>query len=160
MTQKLNLTPEERAERERKRKARNAELQRKRYKAKKEALGFPIVERGERTPQTPEERIERRRAANRTLEAKERRKNRLLTKTMTLRQYLDWRKDVPCMDCGGRFPPCAMDFDHVRGEKSFAISAAGTRSHEAVKAEIRKCDIVCSNCHRIRTFHTKTSKHR
>jgi len=55
------------------------------------------------------------------------------------------------MDCSGKFPVVCMDFDHVRGKKSFNISAAGPRTPESVLREIAKCDVVCSNCHRIRT---------
>ena len=60
-------------------------------------------------------------------------------------------KDAPCMDCGNRFPPECMDFDHVRGVKAFEISRAAARTEEAVRAELAKCDLVCANCHRIRT---------
>lgn len=59
------------------------------------------------------------------------------------------------MDCGGSFPGCAMDFDHRPGEiKLFTIAraVAESQSRGAIEAEISKCDIVCSNCHRIRTF--------
>jgi len=46
-----------------------------------------------------------------------------------------------------------MDFDHVRGEKVLSISAMVHKgfSWESILAEIAKCDVVCSNCHRIRT---------
>ena len=63
-------------------------------------------------------------------------------------------KNVPCMDCGGRFHFSAMDFDHVRGKKLFVIGTLkgiGT-SIKRLLDEISKCDIVCSNCHRVRTF--------
>lgn len=62
-------------------------------------------------------------------------------------------KDRPCMDCGGRFPPAAMDFDHVRGEKVAAVSALVAQAAvlKRLRDEIAKCDIVCANCHRIRT---------
>ena len=33
-------------------------------------------------------------------------------------RLLDQLRDRPCADCGGRFPPCAMDFDHVTREPS------------------------------------------
>lgn len=61
-------------------------------------------------------------------------------------------KSMPCLDCKGTFPPVCMDFDHVRGEKRFDIS----NNHDKVSLvrlleEIAKCDVVCSNCHRIRT---------
>jgi hypothetical protein len=44
-----------------------------------------------------------------------------------------------------------MDFDHVRGTKIFEISKKPTTNKEVILAEIEKCDIICSNCHRIRT---------
>lgn len=62
-------------------------------------------------------------------------------------------KNKPCMDCGGSFPAVCMDFDHVRGNKVGNIStmAGQALSPERIEAEIAKCDVVCSNCHRIRT---------
>lgn len=70
------------------------------------------------------------------------------------RKWLAAIKSVPCMDCGVSYDPFVMDFDHVRGVKEFHISQACTRgiSLERIKAEIKKCDLVCSNCHRIRTL--------
>lgn len=64
---------------------------------------------------------------------------------------LDSIRDVPCLDCGGRFPPCAMDFDHV-DKKSFGIMGSyARRSMQQILEEIDKCEIVCANCHRVRT---------
>ena len=60
-------------------------------------------------------------------------------------------KKQPCADCGRTFPPEAMDFDHI-GEKRIEVSRlvyiSGTA---ALLAEIEKCEVVCANCHRIRT---------
>lgn len=68
-------------------------------------------------------------------------------------------KSKPCMDCGQSFIPFVMDLDHVRGKKLFALSACRTRPISAVQKEIAKCDTVCSNCHRIRTWNrTNRSK--
>ncbi len=62
-------------------------------------------------------------------------------------------KDVPCADCGGRFEAEVMDFDHVRGEKSFNIgSARGSVGPDRLRAEIAKCEVVCAACHRLRTM--------
>jgi hypothetical protein len=60
-------------------------------------------------------------------------------------------KNVPCADCGVKYPPYVMDFDH-RGDKLFEISDAIGRevSLDRFLAEIAKCDVVCSNCHRER----------
>jgi len=65
-------------------------------------------------------------------------------------------KNVPCADCGRRYPPYVMDFDHRVGEKktfNLSIAAGQTRlSWAKMKAEIAKCDVVCANCHRERTY--------
>jgi len=75
------------------------------------------------------------------------------------RQFLQERieklavlKAGPCGDCDGHFPPVAMDFDHVCGEKVHTVSwLLRNSTWEAVIAEVAKCDLVCANCHRIRT---------
>jgi hypothetical protein len=66
------------------------------------------------------------------------------------------KKGKPCADCGGTFPPCVMDFDHVpeRGPKLFNLGNADY-GVKAVSEEMAKCDIVCANCHRIRTWNRK-----
>ncbi|SRR5712692_10222586 len=61
-------------------------------------------------------------------------------------------KKNPCTDCGGIFHFSIMDFDHVQGPKRFNISDAGARSVEMILAEIAKCELVCANCHRFRTW--------
>ena len=59
----------------------------------------------------------------------------------------------PCVDCGN--PDIrVLDFDHVRGRKRFCISAGITRLSlcwRNIEREIKKCDVRCANCHRIRT---------
>jgi hypothetical protein len=65
-------------------------------------------------------------------------------------------KTAPCMDCGHSFHHYQMDFDHVRGVKLFALSTVNkdrrNRSFDEIFSEISKCDVVCSNCHRARTW--------
>ena len=61
-------------------------------------------------------------------------------------------RDVPCLDCGNRFPSHVMDFDHTRGSRSFwLLQRAGSVSQERLIAELEKCEVVCANCHRART---------
>lgn len=70
-------------------------------------------------------------------------------------------KAAPCVDCGGSFLPCAMDFDHRDpAEKSFQISNAEGKSKERILAEIAKCDLVCANCHRVRTWRARETPFR
>lgn len=67
--------------------------------------------------------------------------------------FVDALKEGPCKDCGNKFHPCAMDFDHVRGQKISTIAEAGMKlwSEKKILAEIATCELVCANCHRIRT---------
>jgi transposase-like protein len=78
------------------------------------------------------------------------------------RQMIRQAKAVPCADCGQRYPPYVMDFDHRPGEKkcfNLSIAAGQTRlSWKKMMAEIAKCDIVCANCHRQRTYQRKQRK--
>jgi len=60
-------------------------------------------------------------------------------------------KSVPCADCGGRFPPECMDFDHIRGKKLSSVSQMLWRSRALIAEEIAKCEVVCANCHRTRS---------
>lgn len=63
------------------------------------------------------------------------------------------KESSPCTDCGAFYPSCVMDFDHVNGQKSAEINfLTSTGRIAALKSEIKKCEIVCSNCHRLRTF--------
>jgi formate-dependent nitrite reductase cytochrome c552 subunit len=63
-------------------------------------------------------------------------------------------RNVPCADCGCRFPKAAMDFDHRDpSDKSYTVSRMLFRtSTEEVLREAAKCDVVCANCHRMRTY--------
>lgn len=74
------------------------------------------------------------------------------------RDLIQQAKDVPCNDCGIKYPYYVMDFDHrIPSQKSFTIASNISKySLDQIKNEISKCDIVCANCHRIRThvFHT------
>ncbi len=71
-----------------------------------------------------------------------------------LLEYIKEAKNLPCQDCGIRYPYYVMDFDHRNSnEKKFAISQSKRiGSIEKTKTEIAKCDVVCANCHRERTF--------
>ncbi len=69
------------------------------------------------------------------------------------------KESTPCFDCRNRFPYCCMDFDHVRGFKSKEIGSmvASSTDIESIRKEIMKCELVCANCHRIRTTKRKSS---
>jgi predicted transcriptional regulator len=85
-------------------------------------------------------------------------KERITARTKNSRAEIsEFIKDIKngsvCADCGVDYPHFQLEFDHL-GDKKFTISGfrQHTNSLDVVKAEIAKCDIVCSNCHRTRTY--------
>lgn len=67
-------------------------------------------------------------------------------------------KDVPCTDCGGRYPHWVMDFDHLRDKKFNVSRLIRYGSRQRLIAEIEKCEVVCSNCHRTRTWNRRLQR--
>ena len=59
-----------------------------------------------------------------------------------------------CLDCRWRAWARGLDWDHVDGDKFSDISKliANGRPWAEITLEIGKCDLVCANCHRIRTI--------
>lgn len=57
-----------------------------------------------------------------------------------------------CIDCGIT-DDRVLEFDHVSGDKVAGVKrlADGLASLERLKTEIRKCEVRCCNCHRIKT---------
>jgi hypothetical protein len=72
---------------------------------------------------------------------------------------LDFKRKSFCVDCDfpGKEYPSVLDFDHISGTKKFNVSEFKnhTNSYKLVREEIKKCEIVCANCHRIRTIRRK-----
>jgi hypothetical protein len=70
-----------------------------------------------------------------------------------LERVRSYKESNPCTDCGGYFHFAAMDFDHTSDDKVDSVSRlTGHGSWRIVLAEMKKCDLVCSNCHRVRTY--------
>jgi hypothetical protein len=71
-----------------------------------------------------------------------------------IRDMIRDAKNVPCIDCKVSYPWMVMDFDHRPGETKVAevSKLATSASVQKIRDEIAKCDVVCSNCHRLRTF--------
>jgi hypothetical protein len=80
---------------------------------------------------------------------------------LAARQYLNFLKSQPCMDCAGSFNPWQMDFDHRdRRYKLFNLSSSiSGKSTKQIITEANKCDVVCSNCHRNRTHKQEKFHH-
>jgi hypothetical protein len=70
------------------------------------------------------------------------------------RKMIREAKDKPCADCGVPYPAYVMQFDHRPGEeKKFNISVwvNVSQSLTTLVTEMSKCDVVCANCHAVRT---------
>ena len=68
------------------------------------------------------------------------------------RAFLWELKNNPCTDCGKIFHPCAMQFDHVKPKKNRNSSISFINTPKVVLLEIKNCELVCANCHAIRTW--------
>jgi hypothetical protein len=69
------------------------------------------------------------------------------------RELVRSAKRAPCCDCGCCHPPEVMDFDHRdEAQKSFNLSDADRKSRSLILQELAKCDLLCANCHRIRSM--------
>ena len=76
------------------------------------------------------------------------------------RKFLEWYhklKNAPCTDCQTIFHPTAMQWDHLpEFEKTGNVATIVRRGNKkAVLEEIKKCELVCANCHAIRTYNRK-----
>lgn len=67
------------------------------------------------------------------------------------------KEATPCTDCGLQYPYYVMDFDHLEDKRIIVSKVVNSGSWKRAKEEIAKCEIVCSNCHRIRT-HARASQ--
>jgi hypothetical protein len=70
--------------------------------------------------------------------------------------FVNSLKQKPCLDCRVQYPSYVMDFDHRdRKTKLTTINRMinyHSYSKKKILEEIEKCDLVCANCHRIRTY--------
>ena len=76
-----------------------------------------------------------------------RREIRKAQKRLRIAQLVDWMRDLkkrPCADCGGRFHPAAMAFDHLPGMPKRLDIASLVRKGciGLARMEIAKCEVV------------------
>ena len=73
------------------------------------------------------------------------------------REFLkEIKESNPCTDCGKHFPYYVMHFDHIfEKTASLAHLSRACVSLERLQQEIDNCELVCSNCHAVRTHERK-----
>lgn len=72
------------------------------------------------------------------------------------REWIDaFKLQKGCADCGYKVHPAALEFDHLPEFGPRQITVAKLKSPFTpmanIMAEIAKCEVVCANCHNIRT---------
>ena len=80
------------------------------------------------------------------------------TKQQFKKRLSEIKEASGCTDCG-ETNPIVLDFDHLK-DKKYNVSRMihDGFSWAAIKKEIAKCEVVCANCHRIRTHNRLTAK--
>lgn len=73
-------------------------------------------------------------------------------KKLRVKEKLDKLKSTPCLDCGLMWSSYVMEFHHRDPEQKVAkvSQLCKDAGWDRVLEEIAKCDLLCSNCHRIR----------
>lgn len=65
-----------------------------------------------------------------------------------------------CADCGIKgLPPYVYDLDHLDPESKLdhvSVLINQVRPWNIIRKEVLKCEVVCANCHRIRTEERRT----
>ena len=83
---------------------------------------------------------------------------RLAQKRLQHRRISEWYRELksstPCADCGRTFHHAAMSWDHLPGHvKVDDVSSLVSRHNRSlILAEIAKCELVCANCHAVRSY--------
>lgn len=60
-------------------------------------------------------------------------------------------KENPCMDCGEQ-DPLLLEFDHLSDKTNNVSTMVCSTTWPIIQKEIDKCEVVCANCHRKRTY--------
>lgn len=92
--------------------------------------------------------------AERYRSKKDERKSQIKAQIVRVQKEIcDIKEASPCVDCGTSYPACAMSFDHLPGTVKRANVSDLAKSGRRMQAleEIEKCELVCLNCHAIRT---------
>jgi hypothetical protein len=75
------------------------------------------------------------------------------TRMRARKQELVNRFGGKCTDCGGEFSAVVYDFHHTDPtEKDFNPSYIFKMNPQRAEEELKKCVMLCSNCHRIRHY--------
>ena len=83
-----------------------------------------------------------------------------LYKRQQIQWYRDLKASLECEKCGFKHP-AAIDFHHIDPKtKEFSIGSElyNGKSIESIKEEMKKCIVLCANCHRIEHWNIEEEK--
>lgn len=76
---------------------------------------------------------------------------RVLKRRQEIKQWFsEYKSTLKCSKCSESHPAC-LDFHHIQSdnkEETISVMVASGRSRKSILNEIKKCDVLCSNCHR------------
>jgi hypothetical protein len=75
------------------------------------------------------------------------------------KKFVEYKKDLQCKDCGNK-DFRVLDFDHINNDKDDNVGNLVNMGccWNTIMKEINKCEVVCSNCHRIRTYERRNAR--
>jgi hypothetical protein len=73
-----------------------------------------------------------------------------------VKKLWDYKESRGCDRCPENFPPC-LEFHHRRGRKIDGDECVSTLAHRTgswkrIMQEVKKCLLLCANCHRKETY--------
>jgi transcription elongation factor Elf1 len=85
-------------------------------------------------------------------------KQTTITKKEIKQRIKELKELQGCVDCGEK-NHIVLDFDHIK-DKKYNVSRMihDGFTWASIKKEVLKCEVVCANCHRIRTHRRLTEK--
>ena len=64
-----------------------------------------------------------------------------------------YKEKCGCQECGQKLAGVALDFHHRPGDiKLFNLANCSNRNFKLIKNEVIKCDVLCKNCHALKTL--------
>jgi hypothetical protein len=75
-------------------------------------------------------------------------------RTIKKREIWDMKEASGCVDCKEKYPHYMLEFDHLPEFEKIGSPTQLMQTYSWSKAmdEMDKCEIVCANCHKIRTW--------
>ena len=72
-------------------------------------------------------------------------------KIKLVKHLIDYFKEHPCVHCG-ETNPILLEFDHLRDKEiNIANAVLSGWSIKRLEKEVEKCQVLCSNCHTLKT---------